>query len=116
MAGQTDLSGNSFPFEVIVVDDASTDSTVEQVRVFQRSAPYCLKLLALKVSAEFLGSHKKLALQQAIDQAGGEVIVTTDGDCRVGPQWLATVLHFFAQHQPVLLAGPVTFYREAESI
>lgn len=112
LSRQTDRWGGKVLFDVMVVDDASTDSTAEQIHAFQQSSPYRLELLSLKVPAGFVGSHKKLALQQAIASAGGEIIVTTDGDCRVGPRWLATIQHFFARHQPVLLSGPVTFCEE----
>ena len=112
LARQTDSLGTSFSFEVIVVDDASTDDTAQLISDFQRSAPYKLHLLSLEVPSGFVGSHKKLALRQAIATALGEIIVTTDGDCRVGPLWLSTIQHFFAQHQPVFLSGPVTFCNE----
>ena len=99
------------PYEVIVVDDASTDNTAQIVRDFQRTASYSVRLLSLEIAPDFRGSHKKAALRQAIDVAQGEIIVTTDGDCRVGPRWLSIISHFFAQHQPVLLSGLVTFHR-----
>ena len=112
LAEQVATTGDAPFLEVIVVDDASTDDTAELVSTFQPSSPYALTLLSLKIPPRFVGSHKKLALQQAIARAQGEIIVSTDGDCRVGPQWLATIQGFFAQHQPVLLSGPVTFYQE----
>ena len=113
LAQQADEAGSPVSFEVIVVDDASTDDTVLVVQAFQPPTTLTIWLETLRLPNEFRGSHKKMALQQAIAQARGEVIVTTDGDCRVGTRWLSTVQAYFAQHQPVLLSAPVTFRREA---
>lgn len=110
---QTNLVGKALIPEVIVVDDASTDNTAQLVRSFSRTAVYPLRLLSLRVPPGFDGSHKKLALQQAIEATQSEIIVTTDGDCRVGPQWLFTIAHHFARHHSVLVSGPVTFCCEA---
>lgn len=113
LSEQVDVQGNPLSFEVIVVDDASTDETVRRVNEFRSNTFFALRLETLRLTPDFVGSHKKMALRQAIDRARGEIIVTTDGDCRVGPRWLSTVQLFFAQHRPTLVAGPVTFYREA---
>ena len=113
LAAQADVAGHLPSYEVIVVDDASTDDTARLVTDFLPVAPYPIRLLSLELPPDFKGSHKKSALRQAIDAARGEIIVTTDGDCHVGPHWLSIISHFFAQHQPVLLSGPVTFYQEA---
>ena len=112
LAQQMSEKEPSLSYEVIVMDDGSTDDTASLVRSFLRTSSYPLRLLSVEVPTAFQGSHKKLALRQAIDQAQGEVIVTTDGDCRVGKYWLSTVSRFFARYQPVLLAAPVTFHRE----
>ena len=112
LAEQSDPVDHLLSYEVIVVDDASTDNTAQVVSNFLHTASYPIRLLSLEVPPDFEGSHKKLALQQAIDAARGEVIVTTDGDCRAGKYWLATISRFFVRYQPVLLSGPVTFHHE----
>lgn len=112
LAHQIDVDKKPIAFEAIVVDDASTDNTFFEVTDFQRLASFPLSVLSLEVPPGFVGSHKKLALQQAIAATQSEVIVTTDGDCRVGPRWLATIQQHFARHQPLLVSGPVTFTHE----
>ena len=71
------LENQSYPrhlFEVIVIDDHSTDSTAEMVQGFQG-----VRLLHLK--EEGINSYKKKAIATGIDAATGEIIVTTDADC-----------------------------------
>jgi cellulose synthase/poly-beta-1,6-N-acetylglucosamine synthase-like glycosyltransferase len=94
--------------EVIVVDDDSEDATASLVEDYTAHC-FSLRLLSLDVPAGFTGSHKKLALSQAIRQASGEFIITTDGDCRVQPQWVAHILSFMSCQNLVLVSGPVTF-------
>ena len=112
LAEQIDKKRIPLSYEVIVMDDHSTDDTATIVGDFLRASPYPLRLLSVEVPPNFEGSHKKLALRQAIDQSQGEVIVTTDGHCRVEKYWLSAISHFFTRYQPVLLAGPVTFHHE----
>ena len=38
--------------------------------------------------------------------------MTTDGDCRVGPEWLATIAAFYTRTGAKLISGPVTFTDE----
>ncbi len=111
LAEQTNAEGEPLAFAVLVIDDASTDDTLARANDFQ-SANLRLSVLSLDVPAGFVGSHKKLALAQAIDATQSEVVVTTDGDCRVGPLWLSTIQQHFAQHQSLLISGPVAFTHE----
>jgi cellulose synthase/poly-beta-1,6-N-acetylglucosamine synthase-like glycosyltransferase len=109
---QTNDAGEPLDFDVLVVDDDSTDGTPSEAIDIGRSISLSLRVLSLEVPPGFVGSHKKLAIQQAIQATRREVIVTTDGDCRVGPHWLYTIQQYFAHHHPLLLSGPVTFTHE----
>jgi cellulose synthase/poly-beta-1,6-N-acetylglucosamine synthase-like glycosyltransferase len=113
-----DVERQSFPSshtEVWVVDDHSTDATAALVNSFRQKAGYTLHLLRLQ---EYLqsplpeGNYKKKGIELAVSQATGELIVCTDGDCRVGSGWLQSIAGFYTQHRPQLISGPVTFYKE----
>ena len=106
-----DLSRQTYrPFEVIVADDASTDNTLALVQQYAQTAPFVLRPLPL--ADERTASPKKRAITQSIDIANGQLIVTTDGDCRVGPDWLASFAAFYEKTGATLLSGPVTFTNE----
>lgn len=93
--------------DVIVADDSSTDTTRFIVEQYVQTARFPLRLLAL--TNEQTASPKKRAISQSIALAQGELIVTTDGDCRVGPDWLASFAAFYQQTNAKLISGPVTF-------
>jgi glycosyltransferase involved in cell wall biosynthesis len=84
-------------YEIIVVDDHSTDSTVQIVQSFK--APN-IKLLPLK---DFIGketnAYKKKGIEVAISQANGTLIITTDADCTAPENWLQTIAHFAGCHK-----------------
>lgn len=84
-------------FEVIVVDDHSTDDTFKII-----SAIAGIKALSLTE-----GVGKKAALALGINNAMYECIATTDADCVVGERWLASLNESFNQSGAALLTGPV---------
>ncbi len=94
--------------EVIVVDDHSTDATSAVISSFSSRG---VKLLKLNES-EPLNSYKKKAIATAIAVATGELIVTTDADCRMGPDWLATVVAYAEAQGSFLVSSPVVYSEE----
>ncbi|GAB4052617.1 glycosyltransferase family 2 protein [Spirosoma litoris] len=106
-----DLNWQSYRhFEVIVADDSSTDATLSIVQQYAQRASFTLRPLAL--ANEKTASPKKRAITQSIRLAAGDLIVTTDGDCRVGPNWLKAIASFYQQTGARLISGPVTFTTE----
>lgn len=104
------LSSNQF--EVIVVNDDSTDDTIEKILGNRMNFKFQLKICHLKVEEGFKGSHKKRALTLGIENSKGDYIVTTDGDCRVPTQWLSTLKKIITEQNPACITGPVTFEKE----
>lgn len=105
-----DLTRQTYPaesFEVLVVDDSSTDGTAGQVLAFQHQAPYALRLLHLAQTGS--GTGKKQAVAAGVRQARGELLVFTDGDCRVQPQWLRHLAAACQRNQARFISGPVAF-------
>ncbi len=92
-------------FEVLVVDDHSTDETASIVKSYTDKN---VKLISLEdFVSNNLNSYKKKAIEIAIQQSSGELIVTTDADCFVKDSWLQTIAAFYEKHQPAFIAAPV---------
>jgi cellulose synthase/poly-beta-1,6-N-acetylglucosamine synthase-like glycosyltransferase len=110
------LNCQTYPhFEVIIADDFSTDETLFLLRDFARTADFPLTILEMSdlLPVDFSGnSFKKQALTAAIAQARGELILTTDGDCRVGERWIETFVRYYTQTQAACLTGAVCFEGE----
>ena len=89
-------------FEVIVVDDCSTDETNDILNNFKEKYPQ-LKSTFLKEQEKF--SHgKKLALTIGIKAAKNEWLVLTDADCYpVTNQWLKSIATHYNEHTSIVL-------------
>lgn len=98
-------------FEVIVVDDFSTDRTVEIVNSFANKNVSLLSLKDFAKEGE-LNSYKKKAIEIAISKANGELIITTDADCIVQNKWLETIACFYEKYNPAFIAAPVAYHGE----
>lgn len=104
-------------YEVIVIDDHSTDSTSAIVN----KLPFPnLQLLHLRdylpPTESDTRSFKKKALEVGVAQAGGELILTTDADCRVPYNWIALMASCYERYRPAFIAAPVNFYDENNAL
>lgn len=105
------IVSQDFPKEllqIIVVDDHSTDHTATIITSY---ASRGVTLLQLNEGSK-LNSYKKLAISRAIAQASGEIIVTTDADCRMGAGWLRTVVRYFEETGAYMVSSPVAYSEE----
>lgn len=93
-------------FEVVIVNDASTDGTLEHLNKIAANKDQ-LKIIHLK-EGEKKGIGKKAALAIGIEQAKYKHLVFTDGDCLpTGKQWLAK-MGAALQHSDLILGyGPL---------
>ena len=113
-----DLRRQTLPaaqFEVIVIDDHSTDATADVVAQTETAFPLHLLCLADQPGAP---TGKKAALQAALRVARAPWVVCTDADCRVGPDWLGSYAALLDQEPavrfvsgPVLLTGTDTLWQ-----
>ena len=97
------LTRQSYPqYEIILVDDASTDATPALARTWQQAHPN-LRLVSVETPKE---PRKKHALTQGIDAATHTLLAFTDADCTPPPDWLAVLAqHHHAVQQEALLVG-----------
>ncbi|MBN3035333.1 MAG: glycosyltransferase [Bacteroidales bacterium] len=111
----TDLKDQDYPSgltEIIVVDDSSGDMTPLVVKEFASRLPeWNLKLITIREDRPFR-AFKKKAISHAIAESTGELIVTTDADCRMGNKWLSTLVDYFEENRPGMIVGPVSFHEE----
>jgi glycosyltransferase involved in cell wall biosynthesis len=109
------LQDQSYPmhlFEVIIVDDFSTDATVSIARQYS-----FVKCILLKNFVPYIiNSYKKKAIEIGIQESKGELIVTTDADCIVPEDWLQTIASFYHTHQSQLIVMPVAINCSARPI
>jgi cellulose synthase/poly-beta-1,6-N-acetylglucosamine synthase-like glycosyltransferase len=103
---------NEYPsnlFEVLVIDDFSTDATAAIVsNLMEKYSNLQLVRLAHWISSP-INSYKKKAIETGIMQAGFEWIVTTDADCVVPTSWLRLYDSHLQQYHNKLVAAPVMF-------
>ena len=108
-----DLNCQTYPFskfEILVMNDGSTDNTVAIVENFNEKSLCSIQLITLPDTPTT--SPKKRAIETAIAQAKGNLIVTTDGDCRAKPGWLEAIANCHTVTSAKLISGPVTFNKE----
>lgn len=88
--------------EIIVVDDHSNDNTAAVVEGFLEDE----RIRLLSSPARDTNSFKKAAIAHGIEQSNGEIIITTDADCRMGRNWLSSTVAAFSSDTQ-LVSGPV---------
>lgn len=97
------------PFlDVIMVDDQSTDKTVEYAEGLKLEN---LRILRLE-EAERGTAPKKAGIEKAMKEATGSIIFTTDGDCVLPPGLIAFYAGLFSDQKVKMVVGPVTFTRK----
>ena len=104
------IFAQSYPrhlYEVIVVDDYSTDSTLRSARELQQEGLTVLDLAKYFGDAAERIPNKKKAITIGVKNAKGQLIVTTDGDCSMRSEWLRTLVRYYLQHDYKFLTGPV---------
>ena len=95
-------------YEVLVVDDYSTDATAEIIKNYPEKNVQLISLQQI-LKEEKLNSYKKKAIESAIEQSTGELIITTDADCIVPINWLQTISSFYTETNAAFIAMPVNY-------
>ena len=103
------LKGLQYPkhlFEIILVDDESTDKSLEIINAFISETN--LNVSIIKNNRK-TNSPKKDALITAILIAKNEWIITTDADCILPEFWLDTFDEYTQKNNPSFIVAPVTY-------
>jgi len=86
-------------YEVILVDDNSTDKTFETAS----EKNIHMKHTVLKNK----GKGKKEAIRTGISASEGRLIITSDADCTAGKNWIKTIAAFFEEYSADMIICPV---------
>ena len=74
------LEKTDYPWELVIVDDGSSDATLHLIRQLQKEVGTRLQIVALRRNF-----GQTAAMQAGIDHASGQLIVTMDGDLQNDP-------------------------------
>lgn len=103
------ISTQEYPsnkFEVIYINDCSEDDSLE--KICSADKPENIRVLS-SVPGSPSGQNKNRAVQYAINECRGEIIVSTDCDCIHESKWLASLLSYYDK-KTAFVSGPVTFF------
>lgn len=105
-----DILHQNYPkdlLELIIVDDFSDDNTASIVKEFSQEGVRLLQLENLLVNNEMTVAYKKKAIEVGVQNTKGSIIMTTDGDCRVGSDWIKTMVNIKLSTKAKLITGAV---------
>ncbi|NNC69771.1 MAG: glycosyltransferase, partial [Flavobacteriaceae bacterium] len=94
-------------FEIIFVNDDSTDNSVELIKKFL--AQFGNDIIIIDANRKS-NSPKKDAIETAIKQAKFNHIITTDADCIVPPNWLQLFDLMIEKNEAQFIVAPVAFH------
>lgn len=101
------IFSNDFPegsYEVLVVDNGSSDETVQVAEQYPVKVYHCPK--------RGIGPPRNLGIKNA----RGDIVCLTDSDCIVEKQWLKKIDDFFEKHPDADgVGGPVYPYPRSQS-
>ena len=96
------INQNYSNFEVVLINDASSDETLEVMNSFKENHQQ-IKIVNVKNNEAFWG-NKKYALTLGIKAAKNEHLLFTDADCKpVSPLWIQKMAQNFSAKKTIVL-------------
>ena len=99
IAGVLNQSADGIPYELLVVDNNSTDRTRNVVEAFIEGGRTNLRYVFESKQGV---SHARNA---GVAAARGSIVAFTDDDVRVGPDWIANIKRAFDEHSDADIVG-----------
>ena len=96
------ISQNYANFEIVLVNDSSTDNTLEVMKAYQREHEI-ITVVDVKETEAFWG-NKKYALTLGIKASKNDFLVFTDADCiPITNNWLSNISGHFSNSKSIVL-------------
>jgi cellulose synthase/poly-beta-1,6-N-acetylglucosamine synthase-like glycosyltransferase len=98
--------------EYLFIDDGSTDSSPVLLADFKRQCGFPVRVMTTgtdggnKQGGGFV-NRKQQAMGQAIAEAKGAILLFTDADCEVGPDWVRSMVRPMSLEDTGIVLGPV---------
>lgn len=102
------LSYPSSHYEIIIVDNCSTDGTYDYLldKLSQVYQP-CVRLIKCSIPGSYAARNAGLRI------AKGDFVAFTDSDCLVSENWLTNLIEaWYVQSGEVIIAGKIEFFSE----
>ncbi len=99
-----DLSQQTYPqnkLQIVIADDRSTDNTLSIISNYIKKNDNFTAVMISKLSKTM--TPKKYALTKAIEKSNGEIIISTDADCRVPNTWVESIVQTFDKETGVVV-------------
>jgi len=89
-------------FEIVLINDASSDNTLEVIKEFSKTY-HNIKIVDVKENEQFWG-NKKYALTLGIKAATFENLLFTDADCEPNSvNWITKMTSHFSENKQIIL-------------
>ena len=84
--------------QIVIANDQSTDRTREVALSYAERFDYRFEICEVRDEPDVNLRLKTRALCQGLDRAAGEIILMTDADCVIPPNWVRSMASYFTPH------------------
>lgn len=99
-------------FEIIVVNDFSTDRTLDEIAKVEAENLSVYRLREFFPPEYAQIPNKKRAITLAVSKAKYDVVITADGDCIYPEYWLLSMLQYYDRTKRKLITAPVNYVKK----
>ena len=93
------MDNNRFTYEIILIDDGSSDGSWEMIRKLNKNNPF---IKGIKFRRNY---GKSAALNMGFEAAQGEVVITMDADLQDSPDEIPALYNMIIQDHYDLVSG-----------